>query len=294
MADKAIISRIRQILMFVSLFLLSYLTLSTTFFQARIAAPNIFAESGESNVFLPVITYTPSKGIYGHVTFGNLGSWPDVPLDLRFYNGSEWSTIASTTTDNDGNYSFKDIPGLLAGQRYYVRFLNTEAPGYLFTWRTLPITNYTTGQEVHAGDFSIAGIGLFSPYAGQQTSLPVDFRWGLRPGYTTDSYELNLFEPQTGTPYFYTDPSLGFVENYTLHNLPPGFEYGPWYVWNVWVYGPNGSAEGDWGISYWSYYVRFFAISHSELVLERRIQTSDILHLLANQTGIPIDLDLDR
>ncbi|MBK8899934.1 MAG: hypothetical protein IPM53_02005 [Anaerolineaceae bacterium] len=251
--------------------------------------------NGEENetVFLPFISYEIST-IYGQVTFGNLGPWPDVKLDLRFFNGAEWSTTATTTTDSDGIYIFTNVPSLLPGQRYYVRYLNTEAEGSLYTWHTKPITSFQAGQQVHGGDFSIAGINLNSPPAGSPTSIPANFRWSLRNGHTSDSYELNLFEPQTGSPYFYTNPSLGFVDSYTLNNLPAGFNQNTWYVWNIWVYGENGNAEGNWGISFWSYYVSFYGSSNSEQDVLPKIRSAEIISSLVNSGQLADDLDLGK
>ncbi|MCB9419843.1 MAG: hypothetical protein H6667_08565 [Ardenticatenaceae bacterium] len=288
MAKKAAVqSRWRTLI-----FALIFLTVIATIYQPGSAAQTISSETEDHFVYLPLITYTISKGIYGSVSFGSLGLWADVSLDLRFFNGSEWSTIASTTTDENGVYSFKNMPSLQAGQRYYIRFLNTEASGYLYTWRTLPITAYQAGQEVHAGDFNIVDINLIAPYSGAQMYLPLEFRWHLRGGLLTDSYEFNLFEPQTSTPYFYTDPPLGFVDRYTLASLPTGFHYNTWYLWDVWVYGPNGNAEGDWGISYWSYYVSFSAPLGSDTASIRIVKTADIVPLLIRANRLPSDFDL--
>ncbi|MGB4868478.1 MAG: hypothetical protein WBP47_00450, partial [Candidatus Promineifilaceae bacterium] len=82
---------------------------------------------------------------------------------------------------------------------------------------------------------------------------PYTFHWTPRPASTTDSYEFNLFDYDDNDPYFYTDPPLGYVGAFTLLSLPPGFAPGVYYVWDIWVYCP----DGGYGISYWSYYVRF-------------------------------------
>jgi hypothetical protein len=251
-------------------------------------------ESSDNKAFLPIVTYTISKGIYGQVSLGNMGPWADVALDLRFFNGAAWSTIASTMTDSDGIYSFKNVPSLQPGQRYYVRYLNTANQAFLYTWHTRPITVYSAGQQVHAGDFNIAGLDLVAPYSGADEDFPVEFSWWLRSGQITDSYELNLFEPQTGSPYFYTDPPLGFVSSYTLPSLPPGFRYDRWYVWNLWVYGPDGDLEGDWGISYWSHFIRFFYVPQGEAASLQAVRTADIVPLLANAGLLPDDIDLDK
>lgn len=245
------------------------------------------------STFLPLVESKIST-IYGQVTFGNLGPIADVELDLRFFNGVEWSTILTTTTDEDGIYRFVNVPALQAGQRYYVRYLNTEIEGYLYTWHAKLITSLQGGQEINGGDFNIGGIYLNAPPAGSQLFVPIEFRWSKRNGFTNDSYELNLFEPQTGSPYFYTNPSLGFVDTYTLNNLPAGFKSGTWYVWNIWVYGEGGNADGNWGISYWSYYLRLYGTSNSELEGIQKISSAEVIANLVNSGELPIDLDLGK
>ena len=48
-----------------------------------------------------------------------------VTLDLRFYDGSDWWTTASTTnTDAEGYYAFHSTPSLGPGQKYYVLYRN--------------------------------------------------------------------------------------------------------------------------------------------------------------------------
>jgi hypothetical protein len=247
-------------------------------------------DSSVNTAFLPFITYNESKGIYGRVSFANQGGRADVPLDLRFFNGTAWSTTASTITDSNGNYSFKNIPSLQPGQRYYVRYLNTETPGFLYTWHTRPITFYNAGGQVHAGDFNIANITMLTPVGGAHEGFPVEFRWWVRPGQVTDSYELNLFA-QTGSPYFYTDPPLGFVSSYTLQSLPPGFKYDRWYLWNLWVYGPDGDIEGGWGISYWSNFIRFFEV-YGHTASTQPVRTADIVPLLKDAGLLPDNIDL--
>jgi hypothetical protein len=175
-----------------------------------------------------------------------------------------------------------------------VRYLNTDVEGYLYTWHTKPITSFQSGQQVHGGDFSIAGISLSSPASGAQLAVPIEFRWDLRSGQTTDSYELNLFEPQTGSPYFYTNPPLGFVGTYTLASVPAGFNASTWYLWDIWVYGENGTAEGDWGISYWSYYLRLTNAPNSEIGSAQRISTAEMMPTLVNSGQLPADLDLGK
>jgi hypothetical protein len=235
---------------------------------------------------------TPSPGrIYGTVTHG-LDYAPNVVLDLRFYDGATWSTIATTTTDNQGYYAFINMPSLNAGQRYYVRYLNTTNYAFLFTWHTLPITSYTAGQQVAGGDFSITNIHLYDPYPGAWITFPYTFRWQLRNTYTTDSYELNLFDYEDGDPYFYTPP-LGFVETYTLNSRPDGFGDNIPYAWDMWVYGPGGSAEGNFGISFYANIIYFYSTNSGDEptgVAVEQIKSADLPWATLERNNIPLDI----
>jgi hypothetical protein len=126
-----------------------------------------------------------------------------------------------------------------------VRYLNTPGtPGRLLGWQTWWIRHYS-GCDLHAGDFDIADIALVSPGDGATVSLPRTFYWTPRPATPSDDYEFDLYDPTDGDPWWWTDPTLGYVGSYTLSSLPSGFS--PWteYAWEVWVYGPDG-----YGISY--------------------------------------------
>jgi hypothetical protein len=133
MMDKVTVKGKRSALLALVVLILAVIPLSNYAQADRI-------ESSDNKAFLPIVTYTISKGIYGQVSLGNMGPWADVALDLRFFNGAAWSTIASTMTDSDGIYSFKNVPSLQPGQRYYVRYLNTANQAFLYTWHTRPIT----------------------------------------------------------------------------------------------------------------------------------------------------------
>lgn len=201
--------------------------------------------------FIPLLLRMPSQGIYGYVTFEGSPS-TNIAVDLRFFNGSAWSTRASTVTDSNGMYRFLDQPNLQPGQYYYVRYLNTSVYTRLFTWHTASIGSYA-GENRHIGDFDIRNINLNTPPSGAVVSLPGAFTWSKRLDSPTDSYEFNLFDVSDGDPYFYTNPPLGFVSNFTLQSLPPGFETNYYYVWNMWAY----DGLGGFGISYYSSWVAF-------------------------------------
>ncbi len=189
----------------------------------------------------------PPRGIYGTVTDEGFPAW-GVQIDLRFYDGSSWSTYATLFTKTDGYYSFINVPALNPGQYYYVRY-QSQFGNYndrLWTWHTKSISSYIAGSDYHMGDFDLYDVHLLSPADGQHVGLPAQFQWATRPKTPSDSYEFNLYDPYDGDPYFYTYPPLGYVGSYTLTNLPPGFSPNTIYVWEVWVYSP----DGGYGISY--------------------------------------------
>ncbi len=243
------------------------------------------------HVYLPLIQKAPPppKGIiYGTVT--DHGAAAVVALELRFYNGSTWSTRASTTTAANGSYSFLGVPGLSPGQIYYVRYLNTTTPSRLFTWHTRLLGTYAAGAEVHIGDFDVANIALVAPAPGATVSLPRAFQWSARPATTSDSYEFDLFDPQDGNPYFFTDPPLGYVSSYTLNGLPAGFKVNTQYVWDMWVYSP----DGGYGISYYAYYVRFstagFEVASTERSRES-VRPDDLIYPTIHRNEASPDTD---
>lgn len=222
-----------------------------------------------TQIFLPLVQKAkPRLGINGTVT-ENGAPATGVSLDLRFYNGSYWSTLAITTTDADGDYFFTDIPSLGSGQRYYVRYQNTSTggnPNRLWTWHTQSLTAYTAGSNVAIGNFDLANITLISPADNATVNVPHTFQWTPRTASPTDIYEFDLYDPYDFNPGFY--PIVGYVGSYTLNSLPPGFGAGPLYVWEVWVYSP----DGGFGISYETRVVFF-----SNTGLAARAESLDLL-----------------
>jgi uncharacterized repeat protein (TIGR01451 family) len=204
-----------------------------------------------AHVYLPVLV-RPHLGFSGRVTVGGALA-AGVALDLRFFDGAAWSTEATTVTDGDGAYLFSNVPSLGAGQRYYVRYLNTTDSTRLYGWFTPEVTQYTNGDSVAYATFDIANLWLGSPASGATVALPTNFQWTPRPATPSDSYEFNLYDYNDGEPYFYTDPLLGYVGNYTLTSLPAGFEPGPQYAWTIGMYSP----DGGYGIAFWANAVTF-------------------------------------
>ena len=159
----------------------------------------------------------------------------------------------TTTTASDGTFQFIDVPSLNPGQTYFVGYINLLGEsGRLWQWVTRELDSYILGSDVDIGTFDIADIMLVSPADMETVSLPQVFQWTRRSATTSDSYEWNIFDPSDGDPWWWTDPALGYVDNYTFNSLPAGFYTGTEYGWNVWVYSPDGGT----GISY--YYRRVF------------------------------------
>lgn len=201
--------------------------------------------------FLSLVRNPEYLGIYGRVTYNSVAA-SSVALELRFYNGSAWSTIATTSTASDGTFHFLTAPSLNPGQYYYVRYLNPGDSNRLGYWSTRLLNSYRAGTTFAAGDFDLANIALESPSPGATVQLPNTFQWTARPATPTDSYELDLFDPGNQNINWYT-PSLGYVNSYTLNSLPWPFNFYQRYGWYVCVFSP----DGGYGASYWAYAVTF-------------------------------------
>ena len=223
--------------------------------------PDESANPVEINSSQPLaISPNAGTGIYGRVT-QNGSSASGVSLDLRFYNGSSWSTQATTSTDSGGNFQFTGAPSLTAGQIYYVQYYNPNNASRLWWWNTRDLYEYTAGSNVLIGNFDIAGISLISPpnsnppYFNEIISFPYTFQWTKRTASPTDVYELDLFRAQLYTydPWWWM--VVGNAGSHRLYCLPPDFDPGSAYIWNwdVWVYSP----DGGYGESYDWRLVRF-------------------------------------
>ncbi len=189
--------------------------------------------------YLPLVRWAKA-GLHGTVT-ENGEQAANIPLALRFYNGNEWSTAATTTTASDGSYTFNGAPSLTPGQAYYVLFLNEERhPFRLWSWSTPPLVAFQSGGGHHMGDFDIRNVIAQFPNNYDNVNVPTTFQWTRRGATPTDSYEFNLYNPNNLDQYFYTKPPLGYVSQYTLNSLPAVFKTNTIYEWDIWVYGPDG------------------------------------------------------
>ena len=219
--------------------------------EGPVFSPVASTTVGPAHLYLPLVS-RPQPGIFGHVTL-NGSPAAGVPLLLRFFNGSAWSTAASLSTDGNGAYQFNPS-ALNPGQKYYVLFRNTTEPSELYVWGTRELLAYQPTDTVFLGTFDIADIVSTAPAPGALVNLPYNFQWTVRPASPTDSYEFNLTVPDPSqTPYFFTDPPLGYVGSYVLAHLPDKFQTQTAYIWFMWVY----DQEGGYGIAYYYRYVGF-------------------------------------
>jgi len=207
-------------------------------------------------LYLPLVVNQPS-GIHGHVSnSGNHAS--GITLELRLFDGNVFSTVATTTTDQNGRFLFRDIASLESGTYYYVRYRNTAStPGNLWAWSSRTINTYSSGEYIEAGDFDIADIVLLSPNDGVTIELPTRFQWMRRPVTTSDSYEFDVYDPTDYSPWWWTAP-LGYTDSYTLSTLT-GFNTVIPYAWEVRVLSP----DGGFGISFHYRLVTFTGIMSS-------------------------------
>jgi hypothetical protein len=203
------------------------------------------------SVYLPLARKAPNT-IYGRVTDDGIGA-AGVALDLRFFDGSDWSTLMSTTTSSGGNYQFNDVPALGAGEAYLVRYLNTIDQSRLGAWETRQLTSLTSGGMINLGSFDVADIALTAPIYGYETNLPRQFAWARRPATPSDSYKFYLFDIYDYNPKFTSNP-LGYTSSFTLNSLPSGFDHCNPYYWAITVESPDGGRGG----SLWGWEVTFY------------------------------------
>jgi 5-hydroxyisourate hydrolase-like protein (transthyretin family) len=197
---------------------------------------------GESH-YMRAVTFAAATGITGRVT--NRGAPdPNITLNLRWYDGQQWSTRATVTTDTNGRYTFIGVPGLGVGESYYVRFgPNTTDANRLWSWVGPTMQAYTTGASAPGGDFDVANVPLASPAHGALVRLPTTFVWQQR-GVAGDTFRWWLQDPATDDAWSSTNFLTG--DRFTLSALPEGAVYDRPYQWYVRVY--NG--DNGYGISF--------------------------------------------
>ncbi len=192
-------------------------------------------------VFIPIINRPynePLHELHGGVTLNGVGI-SNIPLELRFFDGSTWSTIRNITTSTDGSYILNDVPNLNDGESYSIRYTNTDLlPGQLDSWSTRPIKIYTERGNVGFSEFDIGDLPIKSPPSGIALTLPVTFEWSTRITSLLDWYAFTLYDPTDGDPSFIAYPYQG-TNGVILYSLPSGFSYNTQYAWIIWIISPE-------------------------------------------------------
>ena len=198
--------------------------------------------------YLLSIHQSALAGIHGCVTENGVPV-SGIEVDLFRWTGSTPVYLTSTTTSN-GYYNFTGQGSLTGDDEYFVDYWNETNTTRLREAWTNSLTSYIADSAAFIGDFDIKNIPLYLPGDSVVTSLPATFDWDARPNTLWDDYEFDLYDPYDGNLWFWTEPTLGYEDNYSLADLPPGFSAGNWYKWEVWVYdlwgGGGVSSESRW------------------------------------------------
>ena len=205
----------------------------------------LLAADGATGVSRQARTVLFSSGIHGRVALNGAPA-AGVPVELRFFNGGVWTTAASTSTDNNGQYAFTNAGSLGAGQTYYVRYENVaQTAGRLFVWSTAPLNTYSSGTALDLGSFDIGDISLSSPAGAASVNLPVTFQWIRRAAGLQDAYILEVYDPSDYTPRWLS-PLLGYADHYEMLGLSELLATGTNYAWDVIITSPDGGSGVSW------------------------------------------------
>lgn len=206
----------------------------------------------QEKVYLPLANKGSAGGIFGQALRSECGL-ENIKLELRYWDGSRWSTRAVTYTRPDGTFTFADVPSLRPGEKYFVRYTNESASSfYMSFYNTRSLTSYSQGMPLEIERFWLEDFYPGEPYDDWSVSMPATFTWYTNIAHPEDSYELVLYSKQTSGLIFRSGP-LGFTNQYVFESLPPGFETGKEYYWYVAVY----TASGGYGESLDQNNVRF-------------------------------------
>jgi hypothetical protein len=224
----------------------------------------LWRSSQQKPAYLPIVlnNYTglspQTDDIYGRVT-ENGNPVANEEIMLRFDNGSSDAHYATSSTGSNGEYRFTNLPVLASNETFYVRWFNDDNnDGRLSTWACWAIAATTTASDAYRCDFDLTNVELQSPEDTVLATLPAKFSWQRR-YLTTDDYEFNLADMDDYDPHWWSNPSSGYSDSYTLNGLPFGFSPGKQYGWWPWVFGPDG-----YGLPY---YYRYVTFSHSGMTL---------------------------
>jgi hypothetical protein len=209
--------------------------------------------AGAHAVYLPLILKNPvaKTGFNGKVTYKGVPT-AGLTINLRYFDGSQWTTAKTALTDANGTYAINGVADLSGGQKYYVRFANQNDPNYLSYWVCPTVTSYTAATTVPDCSFDVANIQLDTPAPDATVKLPVNFTWNKR-GISGENFAWELFDINTSTTL--ASSQVGDNNSYTLTSQPPGTAYGQKYGWEVKIY----QGADSYGMSYYYQGVTFSA-----------------------------------
>lgn len=228
--------------------------------QAQTAGPSQNQPAADFITYLPTLsTNKPSqgnRGIYGTI-YANGSPAKDVVVELRRINTLELAgtifnaiptTVASTTTDLNGSYSFIDMPLIVDypdHKLYYaVHYTNPSDTDdtRIRNWQTrwLRSTAYNQSDAFHIGDFDIADVSLLDPGDNATITLPYIFKVNV----PTLLQERNHLIVLSGTSFSY---NLG-IDGAGQATLSPGMlpssvAPGEPIHWQMKLYAPNTGSD---------------------------------------------------
>jgi hypothetical protein len=196
----------------------------------------------------PTPTSTPLPGIFGYIRERG-ASAAGVTVELRFFDGVQYSTADSAVTNAAGLYQFRNAPSLTTNQHYYVRYSNVTYPTRLYFWSTRILAGYTTDASANIGNFDIGNVALASPNNDARVALPSAFEWQRRVAATTDNYSLYISEVASPSTVLFTSDRLSYpifsdIVDFSLSRT--AFEsnnltYEKTYEWRVLITGSDGA-----------------------------------------------------
>ncbi len=166
-----------------------------------------------------------SGKISGSVTVAGMsaaGAAGGVTVELRRRNNSGVEdSLATTTTDDKGNYGFVNQPSAPSDAFYYVKF--SGGKGTLAAWYTFPII-YLTGSDFTVPTVELADVALVEPVPNAVLAHAGTLKWKARK--SGETYRLFIYRDGKSDKPIVDSGSLGTSAEFTvLEGLLPEGKY---------------------------------------------------------------------
>jgi hypothetical protein len=213
---------------------------------------------GSYGMFLPFVAVPPLE-FYGAVTdHGQPAAGVKLFLEHCFVARIPAcvNTGYEAITDAQGRYNFTRVPTLKANESYAVIY--SRIAGYnqrantLLIWWTSPISSYTIGSTLNAGNFDIGSVEPVTPPSGSilpqpspPASVALQFQWTARIGQAEDNYAVRV-GPYTPASYSVDgsySSQLGYTDSFS-YTLSPA-QADQVYGWQIQVTNPHGWGETE-------------------------------------------------